>query len=801
MSYCISPPHHGRLAFICAIVGIVTLLAVSVTPQRLSAADGQVDIARSNGGMVVSDSKIASRIGRDILLDNGNAVDAAVATAFALAVSWPEAGNIGGGGFMLVRPANGQPPVCIDYREIAPQSMQRDSFQKSDTTYTHKAVGVPGTVRGLALAHTKYGRLRWSRLVMPASKLAAKGVPVDQPLANSLNSILSKQPVRSDSKYAELRRVYGKPDGSVWQPGDRLVLPDLARTLEHIAQDGPDAFYEGSIAKQLVEEMKRGDGLISLEDLSQYKSVVRPAMKGTFRGYTVLGAPPPSSGGTCIIEALNILENFNMRGRDRYNAENIHLIAETCKRVFADRARYLGDPAFTKIPEFLTSKDYAREVAQSIDLNTATPSEAITPEIKLVDESPDTTHFSIVDSQGMAVSNTYTLEASWGSRVVVKGAGFLLNNEMGDFNWFPGETNRVGRIGTEPNTVLGGKRMLSSMSPTMLEKDGQLVLVTGSPGGRTIINTVLGIILGITEFHLSPAEAVTGARMHHQWFPDRIELEDKGNLPHSRVEAALVAMGHAVGNRSSQGSAHTIAIDSDAITRVGIADYRRSGGPAAHDQNIVGRWDFDGAAGTDLSTAVHHGKMRNSWTNSIHGSSIDGAGCLQIKRSDPDEPLDSYLPLNQSATKVSVEFRINQINLTGRRSNEKIRIGFTSDRDQPKVAARVVLARNPSGHITIRGEALGRGTVIPPVVISQNNRLDQPIVIRLELDTTKNTYQIASRNADSNTYKKLGIGKVAPSRPAKYLRLSLAGDFTASTDVVKIDWLKLNWDLNRNNRR
>ncbi len=450
---CICSSHHGPHALRSLFFGILFLLTAIAQPNHVAAADDQIEVVHSDGGVVVSDSRIASEIGRDVLLDGGNAVDAAVATAFALAVSWPEAGNIGGGGFMLVRPANGKNSVCVDYRETAPLSMQRDSFKRSDTTYTQKAVGVPGTVRGLALAHAKYGRLDWSDLVMPASRLALKGVRVDRPLANSLNSILRIPAVRSEEKYSELKRVYGKPDKSAWQTGDKLVLPDLAATLRLIAEQGPDSFYEGEIAKQLVEEMNRGDGEISLQDLDQYKAIIRPAMEGKFRGYTVLGAPPPSSGGTCIIEALNILENFNMKKWDRYNPQCIHLIAETCKRVFADRARYLADPAFTRIPEFLTSKDYALEVAKSIDLNKATPSAAITPEIDIASESPDTTHFSIIDKNGMAVSNTYTLEASWGSRMVVKGAGFLLNNEMGDFNWFPGETNDSGRIGTKANIV------------------------------------------------------------------------------------------------------------------------------------------------------------------------------------------------------------------------------------------------------------------------------------------------------------------------------------------------------------
>ena len=798
---CICSSHHGPHALRSLFFGILFLLTAIAQPNHVAAADDQIEVVHSDGGVVVSDSRIASEIGRDVLLDGGNAVDAAVATAFALAVSWPEAGNIGGGGFMLVRPANGKNSVCVDYRETAPLSMQRDSFKRSDTTYTQKAVGVPGTVRGLALAHAKYGRLDWSDLVMPASRLALKGVRVDRPLANSLNSILRIPAVRSEEKYSELKRVYGKPDKSAWQTGDKLVLPDLAATLRLIAEQGPDSFYEGEIAKQLVEEMNRGDGEISLQDLDQYKAIIRPAMEGKFRGYTVLGAPPPSSGGTCIIEALNILENFNMKKWDRYNPQCIHLIAETCKRVFADRARYLADPAFTRIPEFLTSKDYALEVAKSIDLNKATPSAAITPEIDIASESPDTTHFSIIDKNGMAVSNTYTLEASWGSRMVVKGAGFLLNNEMGDFNWFPGETNDSGRIGTKANIVAAGKRMLSSQSPTMLEKEGKLILVTGSPGGRTIINTVLGIILGVTEFSLSPEQAVAGARMHHQWFPDRIDLEDLENLPHSRVQSKLVEMGHLVGNRPKQGSAHTIAIDFNSGVRTGIADYRRSGGTAAHDRNAVALWDFDDDPKTELPEASFHGQIKNQWTNAIPASMTDGTGCLNIKRSHLDTNSDSYLPLNKSATHVAVELELRDLKLTGNRSTEKIQIGFTSDRDRPKVAANLVMSRNSSGDITVRGEAPGRGTVIPLTTISRNNTLDQPIVLRLELDATNGTYRILSRKTADSGFLKHGAGKIGPSRPARYLRLSVEGNFTDNDEVVKIESLKVNCRSEKQGRK
>ena len=790
--------HNGPHAFGLLSSYLVSLLAALIQPHDLCADDGQVEVIRSDGGVVVSDSRIASQIGRDVLLDGGNAVDAAVATAFALAVSWPEAGNIGGGGFMLLRPANGENPVCVDYRETAPRSMQKNSFTRSDTTFTQKAVGVPGTVRGLALAHAKYGRLGWTRLVMPASRLASQGVPIDLPLAKSLNYVLSISSVQSENKYSELRRVYGKPDKSPWKAGDTLLLPDLANTLRLIAQQGPDSFYKGAIAKQLVEEMRRGDGEISLDDLDQYKAIVRPVMKGKFRGYTVLGAPPPSSGGTCIIEALNIIENFNMTKWDRYDPQSIHLIAETCRRVFADRARYLGDPQYTRIPEFLTSKKYAREVAKSIDLKQATPSRLITPEINVISESPETTHFSIIDKNGMAVSNTYTLEATWGSRIVVKGAGFVLNNEMGDFNWFPGETNEAGRIGTKPNTVSAGKRMLSSQSPTMLEKDGKLLLVTGSPGGRTIINTVLGIVLGVTEFNLSPEQAVAGARMHHQWFPDRLDLEALNHVPHSRVRSQLAKMGHQIGNRPKQGSAHTVAVDQASNMRIGIADRRRSGGPAAHQRDTIARWDFDDDANTQLPQATFHGKIKWTWTNALPASSIDGSGCLTIKGAYLDQQTDTYLPISKSATQIAVEVELREVKFSGDQKNEAIRIELTGDRDRPRVAASAVLSRQSNGDIVIRGEAPEGGTVVPVTTISGNNELAQPIILRLQLDTMNGTYQILSKSLSDSNFQNHGVGKTASSDPAKFLRLSVVGNFTDQGEVAKIDSLQLNWKPDEN---
>lgn len=561
----------------------VALIAASIA--RANAENPRiVHTDRGDAGMVVSDSAVASLIGRDMLAQGGTAVDAAVATAFALAVSWPDAGNIGGGGFMIVRPADGKDPVCIDYRETAPLAITARSFTKEDTTYTQKAVGVPGTVRGLATAHARYGKLPWKDVVMPAAKLAANGAPVTEPLAESLNKVLAREAVQRDEKYAELRRVYGKPGGETWQVGDRLVLPDLSRTLTEIAEGGPDAFYTGRVANLLVEEMQRGDGLISLEDLRGYSSKIRPAMRGSYRGYTIIGAPPPSSGGTCVIEALNILENFNLACRDRYDPLNVHLITEALRRAFADRAKHLGDPDYVKIPTRLTSKDYARTLAAGIDLQFATHSEDLATDIVLPEESPDTTHFSVIDGDGMAVSNTYTLEASWGSRIVVRGAGFVLNNEMGDFNWFPGETTREGRIGTEANIIAPGKRMLSSQSPTIVEKDGRVVLITGSPGGRTIISTVLCILLNTLDFGMNLSDAVVAPRLHHQWFPDRLLLESRTDLTHARLKDSMRRKRHQVQDRPVQGSAHSIAWDPESGMWIGVADYRRGGRPAAIDR-------------------------------------------------------------------------------------------------------------------------------------------------------------------------------------------------------------------------
>jgi|CXWL01.1.fsa_nt_gi gamma-glutamyltranspeptidase/glutathione hydrolase len=356
-----------------------------------------------------------------------------------------------------------------------------------------------------------------------------------------------------------------------------MLLPDLAKTLRSIANEGADAFYQGQIADQLVAQMRQGNGIITKADLAAYQAKLREPVRGTYRDYELFGPPPPSSGGVCVVQAMNILEPFKLREHPRYGSRNMHLITEAMRRVFCDRARYLADPDFVDIPSQLTTKAYAAELAGNIALDHATRSETLAPEIALAPESPDTTHFSVIDRDGMAVSNTYTLEASWGSRIVVTGAGFVLNNEMGDFNWERGVTNRAGQIGTVPNLIEPGKRMLSSQSPFIVARDGKAVLVTGSPGGRTIINTVLGNLLNVLEFEMPLTEAIDAPRLHHQWFPDELRFEGANSPEHTAALEQLRALGHAVLPRDRQGSAHSIQVDSETGELIGVADWRRGG--------------------------------------------------------------------------------------------------------------------------------------------------------------------------------------------------------------------------------
>ncbi len=528
---------------------------------------------QSDLGMVVSVSKPASEVGRTILNSGGNAVDAAVATAFALAVTWPEAGNIGGGGFMLIHPGGGERPVVVDYREIAPAAATVDMFANGIGSQ-YRLVGVPGTVRGLKLAHEQFGRLAWKDLVEPSVALARDGFQIRAELARALNQLIETSPDNP-----ELRRIYGQDNGQrPWKADDRLVQTDLANTLALIASDGADAFYTGKIADAFDAEMKLGGGVITKADLAGYQAKIRTPIHGTYRGFDIFASPPPSSGGTALVEMLNIVETFNLRQHGRWSAKTIHVMIESMRRAYYDRARWLGDPAFTKIPGQLTTKEYASELASSISLTNATSSAKLGAEILSPEEAPNTTHFSVMDRDGMAVSNTYTLEDSWGSRIVVRGAGFLLNNEMGDFNPQPGITNSQGLIGTKPNLVVAGKRMLSSMTPVVVSKNGRVTLVTGSPGGRTIINTVFCVLLNVLEFEMPLRDAVDAPRLHHAWMPDTITMEAGLLENHQQQIDRLREMGHQINpTPKRQGDAHSISVNLETGKRTGVADQRRDG--------------------------------------------------------------------------------------------------------------------------------------------------------------------------------------------------------------------------------
>jgi gamma-glutamyltranspeptidase / glutathione hydrolase len=565
------------------------LLVAAVLVATAGVRTAQDPAVPSRDGLVVCVSAPACDAGASVLARGGNAVDAAVATALALAVTHPSAGNIGGGGFMIVRTPSGD-VTSFDYREKAPLKSTRTMYLKPDGTIDRSltaagylAPGVPGTLRGLELAHRKFGKLPWKDVVMPSVQLA-EGFTLSEALAGSLNREVQK----NMSPFPASVEAYGKPDGREWTAGDTLVLRDLARTLRAIADDGPDVFYKGWIADRIAEDMKANGGIISKEDLAAYQAKERKPLKGTYRGYEIISMPPPSSGGVALIEMLNILEPFNLKSEGLLTAPALHLRIEASRRAYLDRARYLGDADFVDVPVArLTSKRHAKSVAKSISRTKASSSLELGRDIvtATTSEPDETTHFSVIDRNGLAVTSTYTLEGSYGSHVVVKGAGFLLNNEMGDFNRKPGDTNATGDIGTPANLIDPGKRMLSSMTPTMVVKSGRVVLLTGSPGGRTIINTVLSVVLGVTEYGLNGREAVDLARMHHQWLPDRATIEDAGVT--DEVLTALRGMGHdIVRAQGRQGDAHSIWIGPDA-TPYGVNDRRTEDSKASVPQRLT----------------------------------------------------------------------------------------------------------------------------------------------------------------------------------------------------------------------
>lgn len=531
-------------------------------------------------GMVASQEAKASRVGLDILKGGGNAVDAAVAVGFALAVTLPRAGNLGGGGFMLVRLAETGKTIAIDYRETAPLDTPRDVFLDAEGAFvpersqsTGLGVGVPGTVAGLAMAHASYGsgRFTLAQLLAPAIALARDGIMVDDDLGESL-----AQSQRRLGRWPSTRSIFFRPDGAPLGRGDLLVQPDLARSLEAIAQQGPDAFYRGATGEKIVAAVRAAGGRMTLEDLHSYRAIEREPVRGSFRGREILSMPPPSSGGVHVIQLLNILEAFPLREMGNNSAAAIHVMAEAMKLAYADRSEYLGDPDFFRVPlRGLLSKQYAEQLRARISLERARPSADIKPGEPIVFEGDQTTHFSVVDERGNAVANTYTLNFSYGLGLVADGSGILLNNELDDFAARRGAANAYGMLGGDANAPGPRKRPLSSMSPTIVLKDGEVEIVTGSPGGSRIITIVLQQILDMIEHGMNPAEAASSPRIHHQWQPDELRVERGVSIDTIRL---LEGKGHKVRVQPTIGSVQTIYRSGGQLQ--GASDPRQRSGAA-----------------------------------------------------------------------------------------------------------------------------------------------------------------------------------------------------------------------------
>ncbi|MBP7324758.1 MAG: gamma-glutamyltransferase [Alicycliphilus sp.] len=513
----------------------------------------------ASNGMVASEQELASRIGLDILKSGGNAVDAAVAMGFALAVALPNAGNIGGGGFMMVHDAKTGKSVALDFREVAPAKATRDMYLDAQgkvidgkSLYTHYAVGVPGTVAGMEHALKRWGTLPLSRVVAPAVALADKGFPVSETLAKIL-----QQEQKTMGRWPATQAIFWK-NGAPLKRGDALVQKDLAQSLRLIGEQGAKAFYEGAIAQKIAAEMAPHAGALSLQDLKNYKVVEREPVRGSYRGYQIVTMPPPSSGGAHLIQILNMMERWPMNQWGVNSAKSIHHMAEGMKLAYADRAEYLGDPDFVKVPlKGLISKRYADQLAAGINATQARSAKDIKPGKPQPYESDQTTHYSVVDKAGNAVAVTYTLNTNFGSGIVAKGTGIMLNNEMDDFSAKPGVANAYGLVGGEANAVAAGKRPLSSMTPTLVLKDGKPTLVTGSPGGARIITTVLQTVVNTIDFGMNPAEAAATPRFHHQWTPDELRIE-KGFS--NDTLALLKQWGHNVALKPSMGRTQTIQI-------------------------------------------------------------------------------------------------------------------------------------------------------------------------------------------------------------------------------------------------
>jgi gamma-glutamyltranspeptidase/glutathione hydrolase len=537
---------------------------------------------RAKHGMVASTSRIASEVGIDVMTRGGNAVDAAIAVAFALAVTHPAAGNLGGGGFMMIRMRDGK-STAIDYREMAPASATRNLYLdksgnliegEGSSTVGYRAAGVPGTVAGMDLALRKYGsgKLSWAQLIEPSRALASGGFPISHSLARSLRS-------GSDlmENYEDSKRIFLN-NGKFFEEGQTLLQADLASTFSRLQKNGPKEFYEGETARLIADDMRRHNGLITLDDMKNYVARERVPLRSTYRGYDVISMPPPSSGGAVLIEMLNILEGYDMSSFGWSSSDRYHLTAEAMRRAFADRAEYMGDTDFVKVPiAGIIAKDYAAKQRSSINQERASTSAEIRAGQPTGYESEETTHFTVVDADGNAVSNTYTLNLGYGSGVVAKGTGFLLNNEMDDFAAKPGTPNAFGLIQSENNAVGPRRRPLSAMTPTfVLRKDGTLWFAIGSPGGPTIINTVLQVVTNIIDQGMSIQQAIDSPRIHHQWLPDELVYEPYGLS--ADTQKALVSKGHKLVTRPRyMGDAQGIMIEEKTGIRLGASDPRADG--------------------------------------------------------------------------------------------------------------------------------------------------------------------------------------------------------------------------------
>ncbi|MGI8656111.1 MAG: gamma-glutamyltransferase [Pyrinomonadaceae bacterium] len=559
----------------------------SNVPASFHAHAASHDPVRATHGMVASTSRIASEVGRDVMRRGGNAVDAAIATAFALAVTYPAAGNLGGGGFMMIRLKSGA-TTAIDYREMAPQAATRNIYQdkngnlikgEGSSTVGYRAAGVPGTVAGMELALKKYGsgKLTWVQLIEPARKLAADGFP----LTHALNRGFSSEQKLLNS-YEDSRRIFLN-NGKLYNDGDTLRQTELAQTFARLQRNGAREFYEGETARLIVADMKRHNGLMTLEDLKNYVAKERVPLRSTYRGYEIISMPPPSSGGAVLIEILNILEGYDLAKMNPSSSEKYHLLTEAMRRAFADRAEYMGDTDFVHVPiAGMIDKAYAARQRASIDANRASTSTEIRAGKPAGYESEETTHFTIVDADGNAVSNTYTLNGGFGSGATAKGTGFLLNNEMDDFAAKPGVPNAYGLIQGERNAVAPRKRPLSAMTPTfVLRKDNTLWFAIGSPGGPTIIDTVLQTIINIVDHNMNIQQAIDAPRIHHQWLPDEIVYEPYGLS--GDTARALLSRGHKLIEKPRyMGDAQGIMIEEKTGVRLGASDPRNDGAPVGY---------------------------------------------------------------------------------------------------------------------------------------------------------------------------------------------------------------------------